>query len=202
MKLCITLGCVAVILFVSGVSRADNLSRAYNEGYRDGCLDGGGELRDGGNQGYQCIRSGGGSGTESWDVHYIGGLPGGKIGIGGRSVFENNWCQLNAGASTFDFSIVFPRVGMRELVFASPVIGNDVIDAILKGREIHIDGLSFSGQTIVHSEGTMTREGKNAVRIDLKTDCVMLDDMEKEEREYMKSVGVSQGIILEGVNGR
>lgn len=204
MKCRIVLGLVAVTLLFSGEGKTDSISKAYNMGYVDGCSDAGGRPVDNGNRGYACIITGGDdTGTEK----YVGGLPGKKIGVGGVTIFESNgipilgsqFCQSQISPATKNVNMKFSAQGIRELAYASPMISDEIANAISAGKEIKIEGFAFSNDTVVRSEGTIKWPTDGMGFIDFETDCVDLGPTEQDKIGYMKSFGINQGVIIENV---
>ena len=203
MKVKFVLGFVAATLLVSGASKADGVSKAYNMGYVDGCSDAGGRPVDHGDRGYECIRGGGGTGTQM----YVGGLPGNKIGVGGRTIFESKgkpvfgskFCESQVDPEATAIYFKFASQGIRELTYASPMISDEIANAIFAGKDLRMEGFAFSDDTVVRSEGTIKWAPDGVGYIDFETDCIDLGSTEQDKIGYMKSFGMNQGIIIENV---
>lgn len=190
-------GVIAAAMVRSEVAWSDQLGKAYNLGYVDGCKEGGGTPIEESDR-YRCLRTG--VGTEAFRISYLGGIPGdgSGIGMGGMEVWAEGFCTEDHSGASIDFEMAFDAKRIWELAYASPVFSSAVIDKMFEGEEIGVKGYAYDRMTTVMSEGQLTLDHSGVGHIKWVADCMDVGSFAPEGIAYMKEVwGAAEGVTID-----
>ena len=136
----VVLALLLVLVFGSAdLSIADQLKKAYDAGYEAGCSHGGGRMKSG-----RCFR-GAGTGTQQ-----IGGITAFKDGM---VVFGGTGSEPVQPGTHF---IKLPRWMFSKTFIESPLVTEEVRQAIKDGREIGLSGFTFGSARVLPGKGTVS----------------------------------------------